>query len=314
MSYYPNCCVTTCNPCAPICPQPYCGTGTTGCCQPCNPCNWCDCSRCRPKCHKKKKHHKKCGKCYRYDCRCIEYYPCLKVKCGCISANLAKSANPTSYTGAGQSITYSYTITNTGTAVICDPIQICAHKLGGWQIPCSYIAPCSSQTFTRVYTTTDADTTAGSITNTAVAYIQVKKCKYVCTPQASTTITYGSADVSGTLSQVLAAGGTGADVTVTISNSASSASSAYNVVLDLPLPANAGTVVAGALPPTSISGTNVNMTIPTLAAGATQTYNFIYSPTVTTSGTSYQWAGTITSSSYDPNTSNNAVGSTFTFP
>jgi hypothetical protein len=116
----------------------------------------------------------------------------LRVKCGCIAAALSVSATPTTYTQVGQSIAYTYTVYNVGTADICYPINICDDKLGGWVIPCSYIPPGCTQSFTRTYTVVAADITAGSITNSAFALIEVECDKCVCTPQASTTVTYAT--------------------------------------------------------------------------------------------------------------------------
>ena len=304
-----NPCSQPCNPCPLPCNPPSCNP----CPQPCNPCS---CHDCRRKHHKHRDSKKRCNKCYRHDCECVEYFPCLRVKCGFISATLTKIPNPTFYTAAGQVISYTYRITNTGSATICYPIQICDDKLGGWQIPCSYILPCSSQDFTRTYTIAAADLTVQSITNTATAYIQVKCKKWVCTQPSSATITYGSSDISGTISQTLVTGGTGADVTVTISNSASSLTDAFGVTLILPFPLNVGTVIGGAaIPPASapvVSATSVTISETVIPIGATYTYTFSYFPTVIPG--SYQWQGTSTTSSFDTNTTNNTVTSTLTFP
>lgn len=134
---------------------------------------------------------KRCNKCYRHDCDCIEYYPCLRTKCGFTSAMLTKTASSARYTEAGQVITYHYTITNTGTDMICYPIQICDDKLGGYIIPHSNIPPCMSQTFSRTYTIVTPDLEQPFITNTAIAYIKVKHNKWVVTQPASATITRG---------------------------------------------------------------------------------------------------------------------------
>lgn len=323
------------------CPINCCVTGTTGvntCCQTCSPCGQicnpcgnscrrpcrrgCKCSKCKPdyssdsdcekRSHKNKK--KRCSKCNKSRCCCINYTPCLQTRCGCISATLTKTASPTFYTAANQQITYTYTIVNTGTTPICFPIQICDNVLGGFFINCSFIPPCSgSQSFSRVYTTTAADLLVTSITNTASANIVADKCTYVCTNQATATITNGSADLFGSI--VMTAGlASSIDVVVTISNSASSASAATNASLTLLLPANSGVITPGAPPPSSITPTAVVMNIPSLAIGATSTFRFNMLPTVTTSGSSYAFNGTITAATFDPIPSNNGVSATFTYP
>lgn len=112
----------------------------------------------------------------------------MRVKCGCISASLAKSASPTSYTTAGTTITYTYTITNTGSVPLCFPIQICDDKLGTKMIPCSSIIQGGSQAFTSTYVTTAADLLLPFITNTATAYLRVNRCDWVATNSSSTTV------------------------------------------------------------------------------------------------------------------------------
>lgn len=262
--------------------------------------------------NKKEKH---CDKCRRHKCECIEYVSCFKTKCGFISASLAKTVSPTFFTAAGQIITYTYTITNTGNVPICDAIRICDDRLGGQIIPGSFILPGASQAFTRTYTTIASDLLAPSITNTAVAYIEVDCRKWVVTNQSSATVTYGSADLFGTISQTLVTGSTGTvEVTVTVSNSALSASAAQNVSLTLPFPANISGVVAGVPPPTSINANNVVFSVPSLDIGASASFRFQYIAGSIASGASYAFLGTIVSSTFDPNPSNNTISSTFVFP
>ena len=134
---------------------------------------------------------KRCDKCYRHNCDCVEYYPYIRTRCGCIAAMLTKTASVSHYTGVGQVITYYYTITNIGTEMICFPIQICDDKLGGQIIPCSNIPPCMSQTYSRTYTISPSDLDQTVITNTAIAYIKVKRNKWICTQPSSATIIRG---------------------------------------------------------------------------------------------------------------------------
>lgn len=104
-----------------------------------------------------------------------------------VRASLTKTANPTTYSAVGEVIVYSYTITNTGTVPICGPIQIVDDKLGKLEYTTS-IRPGASKTFTRTYTITARDLKVDSITNTAVAHIEIK-CDRVSTRPASATIT-----------------------------------------------------------------------------------------------------------------------------
>jgi hypothetical protein len=259
---------------------------------------------------------RRCDKCRHRKCECIEYVPCYKTKCGFISAILTKTSSPTFFTAVGDVITYIYTITNTGNIPISDPIRICDDHLGGQIIPCSFILPGASQSFTRTYTIIASDLLVSGITNTAVAYIEVDPKRWVITPPSSATVTFGSADLFGTITQALVLGAaTGTvEVTVTISNSALSSTAAQNVILTLPFPVGISGVISGVPAPTAISATSVLFSIPSLAVGASSTFRFRYIAGSTASGASYAFAGTIASSTFDPNPANNFVSSTFVFP
>ncbi|MDH2430446.1 hypothetical protein [Sphaerisporangium sp. TRM90804] len=90
------------------------------------------------------------------------------------SLSLQKTASPSTATAAGRSITYSYTIVNTGNATLTGvgaadtafsgsgppPVVTC---------PVTTLVPQASTTCTGTYVVTQADVDAGSIVNTAVA-------------------------------------------------------------------------------------------------------------------------------------------------
>jgi len=82
------------------------------------------------------------------------------------SISLTKTASPTTYSAAGQVITYTYVVTlNSG-----DPynIEITDDKVGDFY--CGSVDGMSTPlTCTRTYTITADDVTAGSVTNTATA-------------------------------------------------------------------------------------------------------------------------------------------------
>lgn len=263
------------------------------------------------KCEHKRKKEKKCDKCFRFNCKCIQYFPCLPVRCGFISATLVKSANPTFYTAVGQIITYTYIITNTGTAPICYPISICDDHLGGQFIGPIFIPPGASQTVTRTYTVTPSDLLVQTITNTAVAYIHVKCNKWVATAPSSATITLGSADLRGSIIQTLV--GASVNVIVNIINDASSLTAAQNAELVLSIPPNvaAGGIILGVpVAPDTIQVVNnfVVITSPTVAIGATRVFQFSYVPLVVPGA--YTWSGTITATTFDPNLANNFLTNT----
>lgn len=84
---------------------------------------------------------------------------------------LAKSPAPATYTAAGETITYTYTLTNSGNVTLTAPYAVTDDKVAS--LDCSAaaspLAPGDSTTCSGSYTTTAADVTAGSVTNTASA-------------------------------------------------------------------------------------------------------------------------------------------------
>ena len=100
---------------------------------------------------------------------------------------LTKAASPTVISGVGQTVTYTFVATNTGTATltnvsIADTMTLAGGTLSS--ISCASLAgpagPCTgasstslavgqSATFTATYVTTDVDITNGKITNSAIA-------------------------------------------------------------------------------------------------------------------------------------------------
>jgi chitosanase len=80
---------------------------------------------------------------------------------------LSKSASPTTYNKAGQVITYTYTVKNTGNVPISS-IAVSDSKVTR-AINIGDLAPGTSVTKTAKYTITRADISAGSVSNTASA-------------------------------------------------------------------------------------------------------------------------------------------------
>jgi hypothetical protein len=232
-----------------------------------------------------------------------------------ISAELTKSASPTVYSAVGQIIVYQYSIKNTGSAVICFPIEICDDQLGS-QFIRSMIMPGETKTFTRTYTITQADLSKTSITNTAQAFIHVKCKKLVCTNSSSATINIAGADLSGIITQeILDINTFLVRVTVVINNSSFSAIPAQNVSLVMNNPfgvistSNPGSI-APATPPV-LNPTNVTISEASIPIGASYVYTFDYNAA---GPGGYTWSGTITSTSFDPNTSNNFLTNTIVLP
>ncbi|SNT64815.1 conserved repeat domain-containing protein, partial [Streptosporangium subroseum] len=90
------------------------------------------------------------------------------------SLTLLKTASPSTVSAAGQTITYSYVIVNTGNATLTgvgatDTAFSGSGTPGVVTCPVTTLAPQASTTCTGTYVTTQADVDAGSVVNTAVA-------------------------------------------------------------------------------------------------------------------------------------------------
>jgi hypothetical protein len=89
-----------------------------------------------------------------------------------LAISLAKSGDLASYDHVGQQITYIYTVTNTGTTNLLDPITVQDDRT---QVICQVLAPAglapgASITCTATYNVSLDDMSVGTITNTASAY------------------------------------------------------------------------------------------------------------------------------------------------
>ena len=108
--------------------------------------------------------------------------------CGSISADLSITAAPTEYSNEGEVITYTYTITNTGSKCISYPVTIYDNILGQLELPFVNIAVNESASFLIRYTITQADIDKPDITNIAYAVIRLNRCNLIHTKPASATI------------------------------------------------------------------------------------------------------------------------------
>lgn len=91
-----------------------------------------------------------------------------------LSLSLTKTANPTTVSSAGQQITYSYRVTNTGdltmsSIVVNETAFSGTGTMSAISCPSSSLAPGASETCTSTYTVTQADLAHGRISNTATA-------------------------------------------------------------------------------------------------------------------------------------------------
>lgn len=88
------------------------------------------------------------------------------------SISLEKSADPVAPADfiQGGTVTYSYVVENTGGVTLTDTITIDDNKFPNpINCPAGDVLPGASVTCTAIYTLTDADITAGLVTNTAIA-------------------------------------------------------------------------------------------------------------------------------------------------
>ncbi|MFC5185842.1 DUF7507 domain-containing protein [Actinomadura harenae] len=87
------------------------------------------------------------------------------------SITVEKSAHPTTFTEAGETITYSYHVTNTGNVALSD-VGVTDDLAGLSAVTCTAttLAPGASTNCTATYVTTQQDVDAGSIHNTATSH------------------------------------------------------------------------------------------------------------------------------------------------
>lgn len=99
---------------------------------------------------------------------------------------LVKSSPNSSYAAVGDTLSYSYLVTNTGNITLTDPVTVTDDRIASVScpaLPAGGLAPAASITCTATYTVTQADLDAGSITNTATAQSGV-----TTSPPSSVTI------------------------------------------------------------------------------------------------------------------------------
>jgi uncharacterized repeat protein (TIGR01451 family) len=104
--------------------------------------------------------------------------------------SLEKSADPQVYSSVNDDITYTYEITNTGNVAVFAPYTVSDDKVS---VSCpsepASLAVGDTVTCTAVYSITQADLNAGSVTNTAVATAKDEAGSDVDSNQDSATVT-----------------------------------------------------------------------------------------------------------------------------
>ncbi len=103
---------------------------------------------------------------------------------------MEKSADDTRVYEAGDTVTYTYTVTNTGPVELTG-VGITDDRVTGVTCEATTLAPGATTTCTGTYTVTDADAAAGSVTNTATAHGQADGTR-VTSPPDDVTIVVGS--------------------------------------------------------------------------------------------------------------------------
>jgi uncharacterized repeat protein (TIGR01451 family) len=83
---------------------------------------------------------------------------------------MTKSANPTTYASVGQSISYSYVVSNSGNVTL-NALAVTDDRITSVTCPVTTLAPGASTTCTGTYLITQADLDAGTVTNIAAANV-----------------------------------------------------------------------------------------------------------------------------------------------
>ena len=113
------------------------------------------------------------------------------------SLSLAKSTSSTGYGAAGNTIPYTYLVTNTGTTTLSG-VSVSDNKVASVSCPDASLAPGASETCTGTYRVTQADVDNGSVTNTATAGATAPDLNTVDSSPSSVTVMASKA--SSTLS------------------------------------------------------------------------------------------------------------------
>jgi uncharacterized repeat protein (TIGR01451 family) len=305
IQYYPNVKPCCCMPCCNECQRP---------CNPCNPCNCCPPPPCplpNPCCNPQQSLCCPPVPCC-YAKKDLKVYPFLSNKKCVIRVGLEKSANVTSFLTIGQLITYTYKLTNLGNVCVNFPVLIVDDKLGCFTV-CPCMPPCGgTQEFLRSYVVQASDIYNKKITNKAYGFVQLCDTKWVCTNTSEVSICYGSANVSGIITQTQESSVNTVNVVVQLSNAAGSGTEAKDVSLVLAFPLNVSGVTglsadSPATTPT-LNGNAVVIKEASLPVGATYTYRFTYTANVVPG--SYQWSGYIQTGTCNINT-NTFITDTF---
>jgi len=179
-----------------------------------------------------------------------------------LSLSLVSSTTATGYGAAGQTVSYSYLVTNTGDEALSG-IAVTDNTVATVTCPLSSLAPGASETCTGTYTVTQADVDRGSLISTAVA-------------NASGPVSVNSASSAVTLAANTAV----SSASIVTSSALHSFSSAGQSLDYSYLVANTGTTTLG-VDVGSSTGTRVTCPSTTIAPGVAETCASTYLVTAT---------------------------------
>ncbi len=113
-------------------------------------------------------------------------------KVGTSGLSVAKSVAPATFRGAGETLTYQYLLTNTGTVNALTNIAVLDPHPGIGPVSCpgAELAPAGSMTCTATYVTTCADVAAGVITDAAAATATIEFGPPIVSARTTATTTY----------------------------------------------------------------------------------------------------------------------------
>ena len=126
-----------------------------------------------------------------------------------VSLTLVKSTTSTGYGAAGDTIDYSYLVTNTGTSTLSD-IAVSDNLIASVSCPDATLAPGADENCTGSYTVTQADVDAGAVTNTATASANPPSGPSISSNSSSVTVDASNATSSLTLVKSTTSTGYGA--------------------------------------------------------------------------------------------------------
>ena len=179
------------------------------------------------------------------------------------SLSLVKSTTSTGYGAAGNTIPYSYLVTNTGTTTESN-IAVSDNLIANVSCPSSSLAGGASEICTATYTVTQADVDNGSVTNTATAS---------GTNPASTTEHSNSSTVTVLASNAVSS------LSLTKSTTSTGYGAAGNTIPYSYLVTNTGTTTESGVGVTDSLIATVNCPDSSLAPGASETCTGSYTVT-----------------------------------